>query len=447
MPKNSKVAILDHLGGGNLGDDATFASIVQNVRARWPDAEVIGLSMSPDDTRARHNVPSYPIRRETWDINYQPANSEPVRQSGIKAALRKFALLSRILKAAKRAFYDAPMGLLLELWFLKKSLKIVWPIDVFIIGGGGQLLDSWGGVWKFPYTILKWVVLAKIAGAQCYVLNVGAGPVKGRLSKLFVTLALSLANYVSFRDEDSRGLAQRVGFARAKFVFPDCVYGFEVPSIDMPKTGEPRQLTIGLSPMAYRDPRRYWEKDEKAYGEFIEQFGEFGSRLIDKDARLRVFSTDISFDAWAVADLTRAIKRKHETIEPEQFQQPMIDGIQALCTQIADVDYVVTCRFHGVVFAHLMNKPVIAISHHRKVRTLMADLELGGYCMDIAHIDVDSLSRMFERLVNDEQKIKLQLARKAALYRDALGAQFDGLFGRGFYSTTAGLAALHGQGV
>jgi len=40
------------------------------------------------------------------------------------------------------------------------------------------------------------------------------------------------------------------------------------------------------------------------------------------------------------------------------------------------MDYVVTCRFHGVIFVHLLNKPILAVARHPKVAELMAGLEL-----------------------------------------------------------------------
>jgi polysaccharide pyruvyl transferase WcaK-like protein len=50
-----------------------------------------------------------------------------------------------------------------------------------------------------------------------------------------------------------------------------------------------------------------------------------------------------------------------------------------LLATMSGMDYVITCRFHGVVFAHLLNKPVLAIAHHPKVVDLMTDLELSSY--------------------------------------------------------------------
>jgi len=40
------------------------------------------------------------------------------------------------------------------------------------------------------------------------------------------------------------------------------------------------------------------------------------------------------------------------------------------------MDYVVTYRFHGVIFAHLLNKPILAVARHPKAIELMAGLDL-----------------------------------------------------------------------
>src|SRR5258708_7210685 len=81
-----------------------------------------------------------------------------------------------------------------------------------------------GGAWGFPYTIFKWVVLARSAGVRCILLNVGAGPLTRALSKFFVRQALLAADYVSFRDEKSRALVYEIGFTGESRVRPDSAY-------------------------------------------------------------------------------------------------------------------------------------------------------------------------------------------------------------------------------
>ena len=60
-----RIGLLDHVGGGNLGDDATLTAVTQNIKTRWPHAQIAGFSMNPTDTEKRHGIPSYAIRRTT----------------------------------------------------------------------------------------------------------------------------------------------------------------------------------------------------------------------------------------------------------------------------------------------------------------------------------------------------------------------------------------------
>ena len=100
----------------------------------------------------------------------------------------------------------------------------------------------------------------------------------------------------------------------------------------------------------------------------------------------------------------------------------------ALLSHMSSMDYIITCRFHGVVFAHLMNIPVIALSHHPKVATLMADLGLMEYRLDIDTFDQAELETAFTRMVADQTGIRARMAQKLTFYRGELSRQFDQLF-------------------
>jgi len=76
----------------------------------------------------------------------------------------------------------------------------------------------------------------------------------------------------------------------------------------------------------------------------------------------------------------------------------------------------------------MLNIPVLAIGHHPKVRALMNDLGLAGYCVDIQHCTFNVLKGRFEALVNDRAAIKSRMAERLACYRKSLDGQFDELF-------------------
>ena len=53
-PEDVKVAVVGHYGTFNLGDEAIIASVLGSLRALSPEAELVGFSMNPADTRSRH---------------------------------------------------------------------------------------------------------------------------------------------------------------------------------------------------------------------------------------------------------------------------------------------------------------------------------------------------------------------------------------------------------
>jgi polysaccharide pyruvyl transferase WcaK-like protein len=178
-PRAKKIGLLDHMGGGNLGDDTTQTAVIYNVKRRWPSSMIYGFSMNPSDTQSRHGIPSYPIRRQQWS---SPADFLEGDASAIKDKVSTAPgvpnLFQRLLRKAGALAIRKPKAMVAELIFLARSYSALRPLDILIISGGGQLLDSWDGIWGYPYTTFKWVSLARLAGTKCYILNVGTGPIR-----------------------------------------------------------------------------------------------------------------------------------------------------------------------------------------------------------------------------------------------------------------------------
>jgi polysaccharide pyruvyl transferase WcaK-like protein len=421
------------MGFGNLGDDATQVAVMQNIRKRWPHVELVLFSMNPADSRTRHGLPAYPIRAEFRNLAWKGFISNPVPDSelknpGLKSFLKKNRLLFTALRRLKAITIRPVRKFLDELRFLGSSFKIVRSLDLLIISGGGQLLDAWGGAWRFPYTIFKWTALAKLAGNKCYFLNVGAGPLARPLGRWFVCNALRLADYVSFRDGDSKVLIQKSGFKGRSEALADCVYALDSSESVVSSSVERGAPVVGLSPMAYCDPRLYWHKDQAVYDDLVNKFSTFGRWLIENQFHLRLFSTDIHFDMRTIKEVTALLTSNNGHSVGHWIEENHVKDLDQLLSTMRSVDYIVTCRFHGVVLAHLLNKPILALSHHPKVSTLMRDLGMERYCLDITKCDARMLEDAFRSLVAEGEGIKIRLADKVQRYRGALINQFDQLF-------------------
>src|SRR5262249_48664368 len=159
-------------------------------------------------------------------------------------------LLSRLLRAANAVAIRGPRGLFREMSFLLASYRAMRSLDLLIVSGGGQLTE-WGGPWGFPYTIFKWSFLAWCLRVRCLFWNIGAGPLTHPLSKFFVVRALFAADYVSFRDGESRDLLHQIGFTGESHVCPDAVYSLAIASPEAASSRTRGQSVVGLAPMPY----------------------------------------------------------------------------------------------------------------------------------------------------------------------------------------------------
>lgn len=434
--KGGRIGLLEHCGTGNLGDDATVATVFQQIKSRWPAASVVGLSLDPTDSARRHGIPCFAIRQKVfpcereWSVGSHPTDSAR-DVSRLKRYLKKTGPLFWAIKMLRRAVIAGPVRVFGEIAFLVQSVIVVYGLDLVVICGGGQLLD-WGGPWAFPYTLFKWTLLARCVRAKCIILNNGAGPLDASLSRWFIKRTLSMASYVSLRDRASADLIRSIGFRGTIHVATDCVWGLQLPGGRVSARSKPnKELVVGIAPMAYGDSSRHWVNDDEAYARLIANLAEFGGRMLERGHRIKLVSSDIWFDSQALADLEAAIRRAYPAATAGDVVQEPVANLSELLAELSCLDCYVTCRYHGVIFASLMNVPSLALAPHPKVTTVMRDMGLADYCMDIAAWDADAMTARFDRLVGDMDNVKARIRLHADRSRALLATQFDGLFEEG----------------
>jgi polysaccharide pyruvyl transferase WcaK-like protein len=268
--------------------------------------------------------------------------------------------------------------------------------------------------------------MAKVAGLNCIFLSVGAGPLKHPLSRFFVARSLSAADYVSFRDAQSQALAREVGFSGKSQVSPDNAYLLEHAPLSI-SVATQRRPVVGLAPMPYPfcDPREFASGHQEIYNKYIAKFAIFASALAKESYSLKMFGSDAGVDASAIEDLRTVLRSRHN-IATAPYEP--VDSVEGLLARMAEMDYVVTCRFHGVVLAHILNKPVLAISHHPKVNDLMDALGMAQYCVDIQALDPMELAKRFASLVKHTSEVRQSMASSLAANRLKVTSQFDRLF-------------------
>ena len=416
-----KIGLLDHMGYGNLGDAASQDVAIANIKKRLPEAQLVGFSFVPADTTARHGIPCYPIR--WWypsSANTEaPAAGRNGAKQGLKSVLKRIPLLSGFAKSILECRRDAK--------FWVSSYKAVSGLDILVISGGGQLSDLWRGPWSHPYAIFRFCLLAKLAGKKLYFLNVGAGPLDHWLSKWFAKQAVQMADYRSFRDEDSRELVRRLGVKAETHVNPDLAYGLEVEQTENGVSRDSSMPLVGINPIGFCDPRNWARKDEAVYRDYLKKIVNFSAWLLEQGYRLRIFTTEASLDKLVIADMTAALRSQ---VSPELFGRVSVGSsydVKAVLREMAEFDFVVTSKFHGIIFSQVLEKPVISLSYHKKMDFAMQAAGQERFNANIERFDVGWLMEAFRCMVEGRAEIRRKSVAVVNGYAGKLAEQFDGL--------------------
>lgn len=434
MSKPVTVGVLGHVGNENLGDEAIIAAVIQNIRRRWPDAEIRGFSLAPLDTEERHGIRSFPIRRQREHQNREETSAagaetgEPRHTSlfdRVKEFIKRIPVLStvgrRVVEMAERV---PEIGR--EVIFLRDSRECAAGLDLLIFAGSHQLNDFVGGPWQYPYTVLKWTLLARRAGAKVVFLSLGAGPIDSWLGRRFIRSALMRASYRSYRDETSKRVVDTLRVSDANKLVPDLAFSLESP-VAPKEAPRAERLVVGINPLPlYTD---YWyTTDHTKYEEYIGKLARFADWLLDRGCEVRFIPTQLKVDP-AVIDDVRSQMVQGDPERDKLIREPTIRSLGDLRSELVDLDLMVATRYHGILLSLALHKPVMAIAYHAKAGDLMEWFGLGAYMMDAENFSVEALIERFPLLEQQRESIAIALRHQTPDFKSAVMAQYDEVFG------------------
>jgi polysaccharide pyruvyl transferase WcaK-like protein len=427
-----KIALLSPCGYGNLGDAAIQDAVIQNIRCRFSPVAIYGVTLNPPDTERRHRIPTFPLRRRSSHKvgTCLEASAPEVPRTGGPSGLS--SVPPRWRGAVRRVwdFWGPLREVLAEAshWF--RSYRFLNGFDFLIVSGGGQIDEFWGGPWGHPYALLKWAILARLAGARLIFLNVGVGGITTALSRVFVRRSLVLASYASYRDQGSAALMRSLGALGGNVVLPDLAF-----SLDTKETVAPANsmgLLVGIGPMPYGDPRIWPDKDEGLYRSYITKLALFAVWLLNEGHSVFLYAGQVNHDCYAIADICEILDKTAPLHWRERVLTPPSTTVQDLLRLLSTASMLVGSRLHGVLLPLLLGRPVLAISHERKVAALMEEMGLQQYCLHIREFKNTELIERFRSLEDNRLKVEAAIRGKVATFRDLLNQQYDFIINRFF---------------
>jgi polysaccharide pyruvyl transferase WcaK-like protein len=423
--KIKRITFLGHFGAGNLGNECTLQATIERTLQRWPQASLQCACTNPEDVESRHNIAA---------VGWKPRPA-PLLDSGRTGAVGGWrGLAAPLLRIPRR--------ILREFVHIVTCFRILDRNDMLIVCGTGVVCDFLTGPSGWPYDLFKWSALTVLRGGRILFLGVGVGPINHPVSRWLIRRALGIASYRSYRDQASKQYLETIGFRTDRdIVCPDVAFGLsgDLFRLGGDRVGEKPVIGLGLKGYA-------GTSGTNTYQDYLDVMVSFVCWLCGHGYDVRLVIGDIPHDTQVTEDVIDALKGRIAD-EGQVIAEPALT-VEELLRQLKATDLVISPRFHNLVLASALNKPIMALSDHPKLDSLMLGFGLSEYRLPLATVDLDALTELFERLWNDAERVKACIRDKTEKYREALDEQYASAFAKAEridYGTIVGVSRVPGS--
>jgi len=373
-----RIVISGWYGNKNLGDEAQLSAIIGMIRCVLPNTKITVFSDDPEATTSEHHVNSV------------------FRRKGGQSRLRR---LSELFKA-----------------------------DLFILGGGTLLYDT--GIGADHMVWLNDVIMAKLMGRPFMFFNGGVGLIYNRLSKYCMKYVCDAMDLITVRDELSERNLRSLGITKPIYIGADSTFGLTERLVAGVKKYE--RYTQAEKPKVGINVR-YWiyklEEIPQKNRVLCEKFG--GSSSDFANFRKEIAGTiDYLKQKWgaAIFFFPMSFLKAKDDYDVELSEEIAhlssdwndITVIRNECrhlemiNNVREIDVMIGMRLHALVFAAMLNIPILAISYDPKVDAFMKLIGQEEYLVNMNEVTREVLCKKIDELWEHREVIKKQLEERVS---------------------------------
>ena len=306
-----RIVISGYYGFGNAGDEAMLAAIIENLHDEDPNIKITVISGNPEDTKNNHKV------NAVYRLNYPS-----------------------IIKKLKRS-------------------------SLLISGGGSLLQDITSN--RSIYYYLSIMALAKNYDVPVMLYAQGIGPVKGTMARKAAKYVTNKADLITVRDEGSFEELKALGVSKPP------IYVTADPVLSMNKADK----KIGSSILSNHNISssdniigvsvREWQN----LNNYKKVFAETCDFLINElDVKIVFLPMQIPEDFHASQKIIDMMNEKDSVIVlNERYTTTELLSIVGNC------DLLIGIRLHALIFATIMQIPVLGVSYDPKIDSFLETIE------------------------------------------------------------------------
>lgn len=305
-----KIVISGYYGSNNAGDEAMLDAILEVLSEIEPNIDVTVISVNPQNTRKRHNVEAV-----GW--------------------LDIFSIIRKILSAD------------------------------LLISGGGSLLQNVTSR-RSLYYYLGIIFIAEFFCRPVMLYAQGIGPIYGTFPKKLTKFIINRVKLITVRDHGSLEELKQLEISRPKiFCTADPVLAIKPTSLDVGRKileqyNEEKFIDDDKTPLVGIAVRRWhgWENCQKELAKAVDTAAKkYNARIIFLPMQ---YSEDVKA-AQSVAELTKT----NCTILNDSYTT------SELLSLVGCMDILISIRLHALIFAGVMNVPMIGISYDPKIERFL----------------------------------------------------------------------------
>ena len=391
-----RVGLFGLLGSGNIGNDASMEVVLRYLQTSHPGTVVDAMCRGPEEVTAKFGIGAVPL---LWSQRYEGRAAGP----GTKAL--------KVLGKGLDVFRTTA-------WVRKH--------DAVIVPGMGALEASLPlKPWQTPYAMFLLTVSGRLTGTKTAMVSVGANQISQRVTRWLFDTAARAAFYRSYRDQQSYDamVHRGVDVSRDR-VYPDLVFALPAPPY---QPGDPS--IVGLGVMAYSGTNTEQDRAraQEISGAYVAKMQRFTRWLLDNGRRVRLFVGDNLWDNTVVDAIVTDARAHRPDLDETWVVAESITSFAELTQAMMPAGIVVATRYHNVMCALKLEKPVISVGYAAKNVAIMTDAGLGEFCQHSNNLDVDKLIEQFTELESRAEEVRHAIAKRNEQNRQLLGEQFAAL--------------------
>ena len=415
-----RVGIFGSYNYASVGDHAILSGLLVQFRRRFPHSSFVIFAAGPDSVQETLNGEK---NAKVVQGMLGLSTSRRVRQENVKAKSVSYRMerwieqvsrrLPTVLGTVFHSFYRAIFIIVYDVFvisrfsFWRSVKKEIETLQVFVIGGGNLLMDMFP---RWPIYPLMYTLISRLSGVPVVFYAVGAGPLKTLRGRLYLRLACTLSDGLTFRDAASLEIvAEKLGVSRDKlYLAADPALCLQVDSTE-PQMDEKKPLKIALTVVSfYREG--YWPSPNNTiYRQYCRVMANVFNQVRQSfDVHLTFFATNVQ-DIVAARDIASLLD------SPEQIE--IVDqrlGVDDILALLAKMDLVIGTRLHSLILSFVAGIPGVAFAYQPKVLAFYQRIGMEEYVIPVSPEDLGTVSpekvvHLIEHIIQNRDAVQAHM--------------------------------------